>query len=236
MTEISILCPDRTGSTYICSLFDNVKNVWTSKNFILYEIFKKNREISPSKKRKIISKIKKQHPDKNYYLYKMMYNQTNVEDLKNFLLPDDQMIKIILTRNVLDMYISHRKAKELRQWKNTNTSHHKVKFDLRGFEKWRTKRTNYLIGLNELINRKGYRAIVIDYDEIHQYQTDHQKLEYMLKRIDDELGFKLTPKKNIKIELKKQDRSKSYQDKVSNYKEMMKYLKDKDLELNKIFE
>lgn len=260
--EICVIGPDRAGTTHFCTLFENLSNVFTTKNRQLYEIFKRGKLTDVENVGQIIKETNKismkqlqKHPNrkriyvdawkqstkqqgKEYLLYKIIYHQLKPREFKRFFRSNQKQIKIIITRNLLDMYISQQKARKIKKWRDSDTSNIKIHFNKNeNFDEWSRIRTRYMKKLKKHLDQRNYKYLVIDYDELHTYANDQEKLNYILKRIQNELGYNLLMNQSISIKsgMKKQDHAKSYRDKVVNYTEMRKLLKGRNLELKKIF-
>lgn len=237
--QICVIGPDRAGTTHFCSLFDDLPNVVTSKDYTLYEVLKFKGKKPFAEKLEQLQSFLSGAADsgKRFAVYKVMYHQMKPWELALWFRPDDRMIKIVVTRNVLDMYISHRKAKKIRKWRDADTSQVKIWFDYKvKFSKWALIRINYLRALKAVMDDCGYRPLVFDYDTLHKLENDQQKTEYVVERIQQECGFDLGPVGQVASTVTKQDEGASYRDKVYNYNGMMRKVRGRDLELKKIFD
>ncbi|MFK7850342.1 MAG: hypothetical protein AB8D78_05125 [Akkermansiaceae bacterium] len=237
--QICVIGPDRAGTTHFCSLFESVGNVHTSRDSVLYEVLKYNGKKPYEEKKLIVDSFLEQAraSGKPIVLYKLMYHQMTPEDLRKFFLPDEKMLKIVITRNILDMYISHRKAKKVKSWQSTDTSKVKIWFNYRGrFMAWARERIDYLKELKRELDAGGYRPLLVDYSDLHAHKDDLSKLQWVAKRIRDEYGIELEMAESVVPSVEKQDKGTSYRDKVYNYRKLQKMTENRDLELRKIFE
>jgi hypothetical protein len=85
-------------------------------------------------------------------------------------LADPACGKVVLTRNVLDSYVSRKIAAATNQWKLTNFKHQKsarIKFDLSEFEKHLDAAQNFQVKLVNALQTAGQTAFYINYDDIH---------------------------------------------------------------------
>jgi hypothetical protein len=238
-TQICVVGPDRAGTTHFCSLFEGAENVYTSRDSVLYEVLKHNGKKPYAEKKGMIDSFlaKARGSGKPIVLYKVMYHQMTPEELGSFFLPDDRMLKIVITRNILDMYISHRKAKKVKSWRNTNTSGVRIWFNYKGrFEAWAKERISYLKRLKLVLDAGGYRPLLVDYDELHALASDRSKLGWISGRLRDEFGLTLEIKGEVEPSFTKQDKEDSYRKKVYNHWSLRKAVEGRDLELQRIFE
>jgi LPS sulfotransferase NodH len=84
-------------------------------------------------------------------------------------LADPGCAKIILTRNPIDSYVSHRIAAATGQWKLTNVKHarsEKVTFDARGFERHLRDTQDFQLLLQRALQETGQTAFYIGYDDL----------------------------------------------------------------------
>lgn len=241
--EIIILGPDRAGTTFFCSLFDYIENVKTSDNFRLYEILKKKQKLPFVEKVKILKKFINSEPENFDKLYKVLYHQMNFSQIKKYLetkkqnqdiknQPNDvdqnEVLVIVLTRNLVDMYISHCKAKKSNQWVNHNTTDLKIKFKENEFEEWIKPRVKYIKNLSKYLkNQEEISWLYFDYQEIHKLNSFEEKLKYVIEKISkkSQIEFSILEKENKMEKIKKQDQNSSFENKIKNYQDLEKYLK-----------
>ena len=128
-------------------------------------------------------------------------------------LPDPRCAKIILTRNPIESYVSHRIATATGQWKLTNARHAKseaIRFDAPSFERHLQTLQAFQVRLLNALQRTGQTAFYLDY-------TDLQDIEVMnglAKFLGSEVRLTALDKK-----LKKQN-PEALDDKVINFAEM----------------
>jgi len=128
-------------------------------------------------------------------------------------LPDPRCAKIILTRNPIESYISHKIATATGQWKLTSARHAKsksVRFDAPAFERHLQTLQAFQVHLLNALQRTGQTAFYLDY-------TDLQDIEVMnglAKFLGSEARLAALDRK-----LKKQN-PEPLDDKVINFAEM----------------
>jgi hypothetical protein len=157
------------------------------------------------------------------------------------------------------MYISHRKAKQLHKWHQVDTSDFKIKFNHQiNFRKWTQPRIEWMTDLKNILNSNKLNYVHFDYDEIHQspdLTSDSEKLKYILQYVNH-CQTKNQPQPTqpthttqphflidlldstqiIKSKIIRQDQTTNYQNKVSNFFEMIDYLKQTRINVNHLRE
>lgn len=274
--EICIFGPDRVGSTYFCDLLKQLPEVLSTHPE--YEIFKRKPIPKTKRHQQALELFQKQSNqnqtdqdhrvprymrsylnawrevaqsrNKDFLLYKILYHQLPVENLTDFINQSpENTIFIVLTRNLLDMYISHRKAKQINTWHQTDTSNLKITFNHPiKFKDWTSPRIEWMEKLHSALTNTSRKYVHIDYDDLHNPpplqspRSDTEKLSYILKKLNH--IYNKTPiepnKKIVQSQLIKQDKSQEYFEKVDNYHAMMNYFQYHPTpninELRKIFE
>jgi len=129
-------------------------------------------------------------------------------------LNDPECGKIILTRNALDSYISHKIAAKTNQWKLTNIKHKKsaqVAFSRQEFEKTLADKQDFQLLLLKGLQTTGQTAFYINYDDIHSLDVLNGLAGYLgsSHRVE-----------GLKKSLKRQN-PEPLERKVSNYAEMV---------------
>jgi len=128
-------------------------------------------------------------------------------------LPDPRCAKIILTRNPIESYVSHKIASATGQWKLTSARYAKseaVRFDATSFERHLQTLQAFQVRLLNTLQRSGQTAFYLDY-------TDLQDIEVMnglAKFLGSEARLESLDRK-----LKKQN-PEPLDDKVINFAEM----------------
>lgn len=138
--------------------------------------------------------------------------------------------KIVVTeRNIVDAYISSKKASTVKRWSKIDTTDVKLVVDFKDFLKYYQKIVRNRNKLSE-----NYDCLFIKYEDVHNRnrKTDDQKIRYILSQLLL-IGVKMEidPIKRTKTKLLyKQDRNKSQQRKIKNYKEFKGFLRRKKLD------
>ncbi|MFQ6550944.1 sulfotransferase family 2 domain-containing protein [Aestuariibius insulae] len=142
--------------------------------------------------------------------------------IRDQVLRDPACAKIILTRNMLDSYVSLKIAEATGQWMLTNANHHKdveITFDPEDFETYLSEVLTARDRIERVLKITGQTAFRIDYNDLRDVDVLNGLLDWLGadRRIDALDG-----------KLKKQNR-RTLRDQVSNYDEMREALSKLDI-------
>jgi LPS sulfotransferase NodH len=239
---ITIISFARSGSTYFCDLLDNFTNI--NSNYELFSPYKNKLDVTINKNyRKVLDinflqSIKKEDPHRvlNILLetisepilsYKIFEDHLSKSQREGIIARSDLII--FLYRNQMDSYISFDKAYKHDVWSCVDTSHIKINFDKCFFIYRKNCITNWYDFTKSFVKEKLTPFFEIDYDKLCELSFRDQ-LEYLKKNIENGLNVKLFLNKNPTILLTKQDKSKSYSDKIENYEEFKDFIDAERLE------
>lgn len=233
---IFLFCIARTGSNNLCSLLNNSHNIiyntedfngklgvkYMKSNIKKYIIEKSNinetnldKFLSNNPKRylKILSDFK---VDK-YKLLKIFDTHLPIKKILNILGKFISSKKIILKRNLLEVYLSKKIAEKTKKWYNYNTSFIKIRINFIDFIKFYIKWNRYY---NILEKYKDKNTIVLNYKDFCRVS----KLEQynFLKKNLDKINIKLDIKDKINSNFIKQSKL-PIEEQIINYKQI-KYL------------
>ena len=263
--SLAILAIPRTGTNYLCDLIDKFKDIETSyeifhkdavylgnnnqfrQNVIRQIESQYNLSIQNFRDANLVKfvsdrpqeflNIIAQSTDCKYFSYKIFANHLSRQKLRDLIISDRSITKIIVKRNLLDVYLSARIAQKTNQWSDGDTSQFKLKFDDRDFLKWFTNQTKYYDFLESELVKSGQPVNILQYETIHSYQTNEEKFQYLFdffRTIGVELNHSNVTElswgdlnKNIR---KKQDKRKLTFDKISNPNMLVNTLKSHQLE------
>ncbi|MCP5036587.1 MAG: nodulation protein NodH [Rhodobacteraceae bacterium] len=126
---------------------------------------------------------------------------------------DPRCAKIVLTRNLVESYVSHRIAQETNQWrlgdmKNAKTA--KITFDPVGFEKLLVERKAFQVKIMQALQISGQCAFYIDYEDIQDLNVINGLARYLGEETQLEEFSGATKKQNPA----------ALADKVTNFGEM----------------
>ena len=134
---------------------------------------------------------------------------------------------IVLDRKFIDIFISLKKIRKviknhLDPWVKIDTTDTQIHFDNTEYENEREEYTQWYSKINDLLKHQLNRDYIkIDYDDFHT-QSLKQQQQYLKEKINNFLQYNLDIIYNITT-LNKQDKSKKYSDKISNYDTFTKY-------------
>lgn len=250
--EICCLSMGRTGTNYLCSLLDNVDNIVSMREIFSYDkcYIPEYIENKVKDKLNIISNEElvqyahnyaadfmrllrsiKEENKKDYMFYKIFLAswQINVGQLERVFFRNKSICFIFMTRNILNTFISLRKAQKLGKWNMCDTSDVKINFDANEFMKFYALYTSLYRVINNLSQKYNKKILIVPYEEFIKYDTDKERLLYISDKLNKEFGIKLNIPYEIKTSYFKQDRAK-VEDSVSNYKFMKTFLEARDLD------
>ena len=151
----------------------------------------------------------------------------------HFSIARSNTLKILIKRNLLSTYISHQIALKTDRWNNFDTSEIKISISLDRLEKW-LEEVEEWYRLFETYNDRGEAEFhVLYYEDIHAHQTNIDKLKYLDRffksiGIESDREYQLPESDTIKI-MSKQDKRSKLADKITNYQEIVRGIKDKGL-------
>ena len=263
--SLAILAIPRTGTNYLCDLIDKFQDIESLYEIFHKDaVYLGNHEEFQSK---VIQQIEEQHHLKisdfrdpsfvqfvsdrsqefldilaqstecKYLSYKIFANHLSRQKLQDLIINNPAITKIIVKRNLLDVYLSARIAQKTNQWSDGDTSQFKLEFDDRDFLKWFTNQSKYYDFLENALVASGQPVNILQYETIHAHQTNQEKFQYLfdfLRAIGVELDANnlvdLSDKNLDRNVRKKQDKRKMTFDKISNPNILVDTLKSHQLE------
>ena len=261
---ISILSMPRNGTNYLCDLIGKFKEIdslyeiyhnqsvfinngWLSKNVIqhinkIYKLqIKDNNDPqftefvanNPALFLDIISS----YIENKYISFKIFPNHLSLENIKQVIIKNDRIKKIVVKRNLLDVYFSVQFARLTQRWDRNDTSKLKVDFNPNNFLKWFSFHKEYYDFIERELKANGQKAIVLDYEKIHSLNDNQDKFLFLFNFLQS-AGLDISSRnllerspaelnKNIR---KKQDKRDNRLDKVNNPQVLLNTLKQNQLE------
>jgi hypothetical protein len=229
---IMVLTLGRSGSTNLIRNFSNFININVNS-----EIFNKNESYcNDDNKQLIISRYGKNYlkitTDKNYqieilkylsencnkefFIFKIFICQTTIEILQKMIKENIIYRIIILQRkNIIDRFISERKAYMLNEWTTFATTNYKIEFNIQKYESFKNYHKKYY--------SKYFKIVKDNYTYIEYNETIN--LDSIIKKIKS-IFPELILKNNSNNCLEKQDKSKNYNDKITNYDEVKDFIEE----------
>jgi len=244
--HIFILFIGRTGSTYLMQIFNCCKNskvlcdygeIFTSINAIMKTFnadtkfgigeseYKNYALTNPIQYINFIEENIQQ--DMLFSKIQIPYLITKDIDTISQILNRHDCKLIIIRRNLLHSYISHKKAEHFDKWSKVDTTSTKLKINLQNFLDYYNKTTKAYISIINLIKHKN--VLFLEYEQIHKLQTEREKIDYILDKVKL-IGLELEFDKPDGYEfLFKQDKNKKISDKILNYHDLKAFLIKKNL-------
>ena len=228
-----ILTLERSGSTNLVKIFENFKNIsvggelfncdgcWCSKfnkDLIIKKYGEKYLKITTDKNYQIeILKYLSENCNKDFLIIKVFLSQTTIEILQKMIKENIIYYIIILERkNIIDRFISQTKAIKLNKWGNIDTTNYKIKFNIKKYKNW--YKVKHIRIYEEYFRLVKNNYTYIEYNETINFSNIIKKI----KNIFPELILKDNSNKCLKI----QDKSKNYNDKITNYDEVKDFIEE----------
>lgn len=259
---ISILAIPRTGTNYLCGLLgkfeeiDSLYEIYHNKAVYIgdqklarqvidyinckYQLqIKNHQDISfinfvNQNPQEILDIIRLKSTNK-YISFKVFPNHLSTQKLNQLIISNKQIIKILIKRNLLDVYLSLKFARVIKKWSGQDTSSLKLDFDSDDFLNWYACYQQYYEFVERELHRNNSKASVLTYETIHSYKTNHDKFVFLfnyLQSIGLELNdsnLSITEEKLNNLRTKQDDRVNAL-DKVSNPNLLLSTLQNNQLE------
>jgi len=239
--NIIIMTHGRSGSNLLCRLLSQYDCISVNEEIaeVKYSLKKTNMSIMDFNIRKKIEKYYSYESfdklvelmrilcDKKFMSFKIFSNQAkkvswNFENQKHSSF-------IILTRNILDSYLSIVTANINNKWINFDTTETKIKFLPDAFERHYNCTNKNIYAIDKTIKNSPYlqsKTIKVDYKEfMHENEQDK-----FMEKIFNFLKIKYTKKRKPKInfEKEKQNKNKNFNF-VINKQEMFEFMKSNEI-------
>lgn len=248
----------RTGSNYLMKMLDSFDDIeffgevfhWDTvwipierkKDYVKWLKENKNVSIDIGEKAfedKELVTLNHKHPQyfldflsqttsKKYAGFKIFPEHLSFEKLKNNILSKKNITKIILKRNLLDVYVSDKTLAISKQSQGYTTDHIKIKIDCQEFYDWYLKHQTHYMRLQEYLISDNQEWKELAYEDIHQYSSDSEKATFVHSWLVQQ-GFDVNKKMSKTNLTKKQDRRQNAFNRVENPEEWMQFLEKKDL-------
>jgi len=232
---ITIISSQRHGTNFLCSLLKNNFQEITC----YYEIYNEDNDIPVVKE---LSKMREEDPlqffkeivkktNTQIVCYKIFYDQAckfsldneNELSLVEALLQISDVV-IFLHRDLLNSYISFKKAVELDSWIYKDTTEYKITFDIDDFKDYVSYQNRWFQDTKELAQEQDIPFLDIHYESLVSIETPEQ-VEIFTSFFNEVFGSEselLFPIQETiqKSEFVKQDKNKEYKDKIENFEEV----------------
>ena len=261
---ISILSMPRNGTNYLCDLIGKFQEIdslyeifhnqsaYFNNNFLSQNIIQHINSIynlhikdnsdpqftdfiykNPSLFLDIISSYSKN----KYISFKVFPNHLSLDNLRDVIIKNDRIKKIIVKRNLLDVYFSVQFARLTQRWDQKDTSNLKFDFNPHNFLEWFSFHQEYYNFIERELIANNQSCVFLDYEKIHSLNNNQEKFSFLFNFLCS-AGITLDQNnlleqsqaelnKNIR---KKQDKRSSQLDKVSNPQALLSTLKQHQLD------
>ncbi len=243
--KIGIIGLARSGTSCLNKLFNNFSNLNINNN---YEIFNENNpyykknllkkictyyKINESQINEIISFLIKNDPEKyfnnymndiiseNIKIFKILEHQLTLEN--QFKIINNTNFIFILKRNLLDTFISDRKAKIINKYMNVDTSDISININLNEYNLFVKKKEEWFNKIINYLNSNNKKYIIIEYEQFYNLNIN-QKMNYLKEILKDNINIDLDLNETLVEELQKQDNNNNYKQKITNYEEVKNIL------------
>lgn len=128
---------------------------------------------------------------------------------------------IIITRNLLDVFISWKKATINNRWGWDDTTQTKITIQSDEFISWHNDTKNKYKSLYDTLITLNKPYTVINYDEMNKCSSNMNKLKYILQKVyQSGINLKINFSKFRETKfLEKQDKNTKHKDQIENYHE-----------------
>lgn len=230
---------ERSGSNLLCRLFSQYDHMSVNTEIADWFPQKTNERIEDLN---LKEKIKKHYPYKSFDEFVELMRELCNKDFMIFKMFQHHITKvswklekqkhssfIVLTRNILDSYLSYVPSRENKVWSNFDTTKIKVNFIPHEFIKYHKNRTNYFDNIKKTIKNSPHlksNFIKADYKEFMCESKQDKFMEKIFNFFKIKKIKKCEPK--IKFAKEKQNRNKSFNF-VANKQEMFEFMKSNEV-------
>lgn len=261
---LAILSMPRNGTNYLCDLlgkFQEIeslyeiyhnKSVYINKRHIADKVIQHlnqtyQLQISDQKDPNLVKFVAEnpqeildlidRYSKKKYVSFKIFPNHLSQADLKQTILQNKKIQKVIVKRNLLDVYFSSQFAKSIQSWDRKDTTQLKLDFNPNSFLKWLFFQKDYYSFIENELKQTNQEIKVLEYEKIHSLDNNQEKFIHLFNFLQS-TGLKLSQdnlfnnsqedlNKNIRT---KQDRRTNRLDKVANPQVLVNTLEQNNLE------
>lgn len=219
---ILLLSLPRSGSNYFVNQMHHFKNVK-----VCGEVFGPHPNIIYPKKIKNWFEINKKicvnlldNPNKinKEFLFMKFFLYEENKDILKFLLDNYNISNIFILerKNIVDRYISFKKASNIKKWLLSDTTNIKINFDIEEYSKFKKFHIKTYETYKKIIKNKNYCYV--------EYQSNFND-DLFLNKIKTFIpDLNLNKNKIFLNRIKKQDLSTNYKDKIENYNEIKNFI------------
>lgn len=155
--------------------------------------------------------------------FKLFPEHLHWPKLKKYVLSNKSVSKIVLERNLLDVYISDKILHQTQKSQGYNTSDIKLNIDCLDFKHWYYDTKEYYSRIELFLKNDGQKYSKLTYEDIHSNNSDEEKTQYIHSWLVDS-GFDVAYNQKKSSYTKKQDKRSNSLQKVENSKELADFL------------
>ncbi|EDX87872.1 hypothetical protein S7335_5585 [Synechococcus sp. PCC 7335] len=246
-----IVATERTGTNYLCALLSQHPQIAA-----YYEIFSNvavmmsDAEVETLCKIQSLPFVDRSHPklikqfednharivelivqrfsaEKKICSFKLFQNHLPPKALNQSIVDYDV---IVVTRRIIDTYISFVKAIETDDWLRLDTTQIKPRLHIDDFVAWYCDRYDYYqTCASQYLVTHHKRVEVIEYEEF-TCGTNVENLNFVCKKLNAATGIELDAfDSDIELKIRKQDKNQSVKNKISNWPEFEAQLREEGL-------
>lgn len=138
--------------------------------------------------------------------------------LRNILTKQNTHV-VVITRNLLDVFISWKKASKLNRWGWDDTTSMKISLSPEEFISWHNDTKNKYDSFFALLNSMNKQYTIINYDDFVKCGSNMNKMKYILQKLYQSgisLKINFGQFRDTKF-LEKQDKNTKHKDQIENY-------------------
>jgi len=149
--------------------------------------------------------------------------------LKTSLLENKQVTKIVLKRNLLDVYISDSILRLTNSSQSQDTSNIKIDFDCLEFKTWYYDTQCFYSRIERFLRNSNQNYAELSYEYIHSHDRNEEKVAFIQSWLNQH-GIQTKDRPKVSSYTKKQDKRKNSLAKVKNAREVEDYLVQHNLQ------
>ena len=158
-----------------------------------------------------------------YIGFKIFPNNLSLSKIQNFIFSNQHIKKIILKRNLLDVYISEKllqKSKRSSISKDNSSNLAKIYIDNKDFDRWYKKAQHYYNEIEKCSIGYNCQWANLNYEDINSFDNDRAKVNYICNRLGTQ-GFEIASNIN---NLKPESNINTLLEQVENYEDFIVFL------------
>lgn len=164
-----------------------------------------------------------------YAGFKIFPEHLHWPKLKDNILSNKSVTKVLLKRNLLDVYISDKILQQTQKSQEYNTSAIKPNIDCVDFKHWYYNTQEYYSRIELFLKKDDQKCLKLSYENIHSYNNDREKTDYIHSWLTEH-KFEVDNQQKKSEYTKKQDKRSSSLQKVENADELKSFLQKNKLQ------